>query len=72
MGQSQASHSLQSITDPHAPATSGERKISFVLQDNESNESGEKAHVSLYFDLARFLYWLTLTTGMFVNSTGGR
>ena len=46
MGQSQASHSLQSITDPHAPAVSGERKISFVLQDNESNESGEKAHVS--------------------------
>lgn len=45
MAQSQASHSLQSITDPHAPAASGERKISFVLQDNESNESAEK-HVN--------------------------
>jgi hypothetical protein len=48
MGQSQASHSLQSITDPHAPAAPGERKISFILQDNESNESGgdkDKMHV---------------------------
>ncbi|CAL8099332.1 unnamed protein product [Orchesella dallaii] len=44
MGQSQASHSLQSITDPQhpQPAASGERKISFVLNDNESTESGEK------------------------------
>ncbi|CAG7787075.1 unnamed protein product [Allacma fusca] len=42
MGQSQASHSLQSISDPHAPPAGGERKISFVLNDNESNESNEK------------------------------
>ncbi len=56
MGQSQASQSQQSITDPPQPPASlphppiagtGERKISFVLNDTESTESGEKvAHVS--------------------------
>lgn len=60
MGQSQASHSLQSITDPPQPPAplqhppipgTGERKISFVLNDTESTESGEKvaqvSHVRL-------------------------
>ena len=41
MGQSQASHSLQSIADPHAPPPQGERKISFVLND-ENTEGNEK------------------------------
>jgi len=72
MGQSQASHSLQSITDPQhpQPAASGERKISFVLNDNESTESGEKVphvpHVRLkyfttyYFHAKSFLLYLVL------------
>lgn len=51
MGQSQASHSLQSISDPAQPpaqhplpphGATGERKISFVLNDTESTESAEK------------------------------
>ncbi|XP_035712762.1 protein unc-80 homolog isoform X4 [Folsomia candida] len=43
--QTQGSHSLQSISDqPPPPAGSGERKISFVLNDEPSTESGEKSH----------------------------
>jgi len=53
MGQSQSgqSHSLQSITDqppPSLPTGSGERKISFVLNDNESSEGAEhKVHTPM-------------------------